>query len=125
MRATATIARAASLCRSAPPRRARSAAPCELCPPATLTVVCGSACVCVRVHGFCAHGTRSGDWMMGLSWCLCCGTISPLAYFYAAYFFVLLVHRSLRDDHFCAVKYGADWKEYKKRVPYLFVPRLI
>ena len=63
--------------------------------------------------------------MMGLAWCLCCGAISPLAYFYATYFLVLLVHRSLRDDHFCSAKYGADWKEYKKRVPYLFVPRVL
>ncbi len=27
-----------------------------------------------------------------------------------------------RDDKMCANKYGSDWDEYKKRVPYLFVP---
>ena len=67
----------------------------------------------------------TGDWMMGLAWCLCCGAISPLAYFYATYFFVLLVHRAVRDDHFCAVKYGADWKRYKEKVPAVFVPGVI
>ena len=61
---------------------------------------------------------------MGLSWSLCCGAISPLAYFYPIYFGVLLVHRSERDDHFCSIKYGGDWKEYKRQVPYRFIPGL-
>jgi delta14-sterol reductase len=68
---------------------------------------------------------RSGDWLMGLSWCLCCGSISPIAYFYATYFLTLLVHRAMRDDHFCSVKYGADWKVYKQKVPSIFVPGVL
>jgi delta14-sterol reductase/lamin-B receptor len=67
----------------------------------------------------------TGDWMMGLAWCLCCGGTTLLGYFYAIYFLILLVHRAGRDDHFCAMKYGADWKEYKKKVPAVFVPRVI
>ena len=67
----------------------------------------------------------TGDWLMGLAWCLCCGATTPLAYFYAIYFFVLLVHRAMRDDHMCSVKYGDDWKAYKAKVPALFVPKLI
>ena len=46
-------------------------------------------------------------------------------YFYAIYFAVLLIHRAARDDHFCAVKYGDDWKTYKAKVPAIFVPGLI
>ena len=38
---------------------------------------------------------------------------------------VLLIHRALRDDHACALKYGADWPKYKKRVPCLFVPYVV
>ena len=95
----------------------------------------------------------TGDWCMGLSWCLLagsgslvragtppsgalaplasllashfCGTVSlPLQvpYFYAIYFGILLVHRAIRDDGMCAAKYGADWAEYKKRVPSTFIP---
>ena len=92
----------------------------------------------------------TGDWLMGLSWCLCCGDISPVAYFYSIYFAVLLLHRAGaprastprpaaccplaarfptralrragRDDHACKMKYGADWVEYKKKVPACFVP---
>lgn len=67
----------------------------------------------------------TGDWLMGFSWCLCCGSISVVAYFYAIYFFVLLVHRAARDDYFCALKYGDDWKTYKAKVPAIFVPGLM
>ena len=42
----------------------------------------------------------------------------------AIYFFILLVHRSIRDDHMCQQKYGDDWETYKKLVPYRFVPGL-
>jgi delta14-sterol reductase len=66
----------------------------------------------------------TGDWLMGLSWCLTCGGSTPLAYFYAIYFFVLLVHRSLRDDHACSLKYGDDWAKYKAKVPAIFVPHV-
>jgi len=64
----------------------------------------------------------TGDWMMGLAWCLTCGGATPLAYFYAIYFAVLLIHRSFRDDHMCAIKYGPDWKKYKEKVPAVFIP---
>eukprot|EP00842_Homolaphlyctis_polyrhiza_P005420 jgi/Hompol1/587/HPOL_004258-RA len=66
----------------------------------------------------------TGDWLMALAWCLPCGFATPVPYFYAIYFAVLLVHRASRDDALCRAKYGADWTEYCKRVPYLFVPYL-
>lgn len=67
----------------------------------------------------------TGDWMMGLAWCLTTGFDCIVPYFYCIYFFILLVHRSLRDDHACAGKYGAYWTAYKEKVPYLFIPYLI
>lgn len=67
----------------------------------------------------------TGDWLMGLAWCLLCGTQDIVPYFYAIYFAILLVHRAIRDDHMCSEKYGADWKEYKKRVPCVFFPGII
>ena len=66
-----------------------------------------------------------GDWLMSLSWCLCCGGASPVGYFYCTYFAILLIHRAARDDHMCAQKYGADWVRYKQKVPTLFIPGLI
>ncbi len=59
---------------------------------------------------------------MTLSWCLLCGFDSPIPYFQAIYFAILLVHRADRDDALCADKYGADWETYKAMVPYRFIP---
>lgn len=67
----------------------------------------------------------TGDWLMTLSWCLLCGFSSPVPYFQAVYFAVLLVHRAIRDDEMCHEKYGDDWLEYKRRVPYMFIPYVI
>lgn len=61
---------------------------------------------------------------MGLSWCMVCGFESIVPYYYAIYFAILLVHRSIRDDHMCQEKYGDDWDKYKAVVPYRFVPGL-
>lgn len=66
----------------------------------------------------------TGDWLMGLSWCLVTGFDTILTYFYAIYFAVLLIHRAFRDDHACHLKYGNDWIAYKKRVPSLFIPKV-
>jgi len=59
---------------------------------------------------------------MGLAWCMTCGFISPIPYFYAIYFGVLLIHRDLRDEAACKEKYGADWNVYCILVPYRFIP---
>ena len=45
-----------------------------------------------------------------------------VTYFFMLYFAVLLIHRERRDEEKCAKKYGKDWEEYKKRVPYRIVP---
>ncbi|KAL7462646.1 hypothetical protein ACHAXS_003023 [Conticribra weissflogii] len=66
----------------------------------------------------------TGDWIMGLSWCMVCGFNSIVPYYYAIYFAILLVHRSIRDDHMCQEKYGDDWKKYKSIVQYRFIPGL-
>merc|ERR1712060_244710 len=70
----------------------------------------------------------TGDWLMALAWSMTTGCPflggdwSIITYFYPIYFAILLIHRAGRDDHFCSQKYGDDWKEYKRRVPYVFVP---
>jgi len=67
----------------------------------------------------------TGDWIMGVSWCLVCGWGSLVPYFYAVYFGILLVHRSERDEHMCREKYGEDWGKYKELVPYRFIPGVV
>lgn len=64
----------------------------------------------------------TGDWVMGLGWCMFTGFRSTVPYFYSVYFGILLLHRALRDDHACAIKYGEDWKTYKQKVPRMFIP---
>ena len=66
----------------------------------------------------------TGDWLITLAWCLLCGFKSPVPYFQAIYFLVLLVHRAQRDDQMCRDKYGDDWELYKHHVPYLFIPHV-
>ena len=45
-----------------------------------------------------------------------------VTYFYIVYFAVLLIHREMRDDEKCMRKYGKDWEEYRKKVPYRILP---
>lgn len=72
--------------------------------------------------GICRKINYTADIGMALSWSLCTGTSSLLAYFYPIYLFGLLTHRALRDDQFCKTKYGDDWEEYKRRVPSMIIP---
>ena len=68
------------------------------------------------------HANYFGDLLMAASWCLPCLFDSPIPWFYPIYFTVLLVHRQRRDDDKCGRKYGKDWTEYCKLVPYRIVP---
>lgn len=72
--------------------------------------------------GIARHINYLGDWIMGWAWCLPAGIGSIVPYFYVIYFGALLVHRDLRDDAACRVKYGKDWEKYCKRVPYRLIP---
>jgi len=85
----------------------------------------GTALLISGFWGLARKINYTGDWIMGLCWCMFCGTGSVIPYFYAIYFGVLLIHRATRDDHFCSLKYGDDWKRYKKHVPYVFIPGLV
>lgn len=51
-----------------------------------------------------SDGASSGDLVMALAWSLPTGFETPITYFYVMYFFVLLVHRQMRDDENCKKK---------------------
>eukprot|EP01138_Halocafeteria_seosinensis_P010917 gb/GECG01011150.1/.p1 GENE.gb/GECG01011150.1/~~gb/GECG01011150.1/.p1 ORF type:complete len:434 (+),score=27.22 gb/GECG01011150.1/:1-1302(+) len=74
--------------------------------------------------GMARHINYLGDWLMAVAWCFPTGFQTPVTYFYAAYFALLLIHREMRDEEKCARKYGADWEKYKKKVPYRIVPHV-
>lgn len=68
------------------------------------------------------HPNYMGDLIMALAWSLPCGISTPIPYFYVCYFLVLLIHRQIRDDEACRLKYGKDWDKYCKLVPYRIFP---
>jgi hypothetical protein len=72
--------------------------------------------------GISRHSNYLGDWLMSLSWSLCCGFGRFLPYFYPAYFAILLIHREWRDAKHCATKYGRDWDRYTDKVRWRIIP---
>jgi hypothetical protein len=68
------------------------------------------------------HMNYTGDILMSWTWGLTCGVGSYFPFAYTTYLSPLLIHRELRDDRDCARKYGQDWEDYKKLVPYRLIP---
>jgi Delta24(24(1))-sterol reductase len=64
----------------------------------------------------------TADLIMALSWGLITGFGSLIPYFYVVFFTTVLVHRVGRDEIHCQSKYGADFDEYCRQVPYMFIP---
>ncbi|QRW03505.1 C-14 sterol reductase ERG24 [Ceratobasidium sp. AG-Ba] len=65
----------------------------------------------------------SADWIQSLTWGLCVGFCSPIPYFYSMFFFTVLVIGTCgRDFERCERKYGKDWEEYCRQVPWRFIP---
>lgn len=74
--------------------------------------------------GISQHPNYFGDWIYSLTWCLSTGFSNPINYYYALYFGSLLLHRQQRDELKCREKYGKDWEEYERQVPYKIIPYL-
>ncbi|KAL7541714.1 hypothetical protein ACHAWF_007002 [Thalassiosira exigua] len=64
----------------------------------------------------------TADLFMALSWGLITGFDSYIPYFYVAFFTAVLIHRVGRDHVHCKEKYGSDFDEYCRQVPYTFIP---
>ena len=62
------------------------------------------------------------EWLGALLWTVPVLFDHILPYFYVIFLFILLFHRSFRDEVRCQKKYGHYWEEYKKKVPYKFIP---
>ncbi|KAK4702769.1 Delta24(24(1))-sterol reductase, partial [Phenoliferia sp. Uapishka_3] len=65
------------------------------------------------------------DWIQALCWALSTGFGSKIPYFYPLFHLTMLLHRNARDDARCARKYGAEWIEYQRQVPYSFIPYVL
>ncbi|EPE30115.1 hypothetical protein GLAREA_12838 [Glarea lozoyensis ATCC 20868] len=62
------------------------------------------------------------DVYFAVAWAVLAGFKSPFPWFYPVFFTCMIAHRARRDVRRCEVKYGDSWVEYKKMVPWLFVP---
>jgi Delta14-sterol reductase len=100
--------------------------------------------------GTARHINYLGDWIMSWAYCLPTGIAGYVVtkqlsvttggyvsevvqgeargwgmlftYFYMLYFAILLIHRERRDEEKCRMKYGKDWDEYCKLVPWRIIP---
>lgn len=72
--------------------------------------------------GAARHINYFGDWLVALSYCLPTGFTTPIPYYFIFFFAGLLIHRNERDEAKCSAKYGETWIEYKRQVPYKFIP---
>lgn len=65
----------------------------------------------------------TSDTMNALLWSLSCGfNFYFIPKFYFCFFFGMLMHRMQRDFAKCKRKYGADWDEYCRLVPWNLIP---
>ncbi|KAJ6470326.1 7-dehydrocholesterol reductase [Mycena sanguinolenta] len=81
-----------------------------------------SLLLCSGFWGIARHFNYIADLVLSFAMCAACGTKNVLPYAYFVHMVVLLVHRSIRDEHRCSKKYGKDWELYKARVPYALIP---
>ncbi|KAI9836227.1 MAG: hypothetical protein M1819_001564 [Sarea resinae] len=90
--------------------------------PRTIKTSTGSSLLADGWYGYARKIHYTCDLFFALSWGAITGFASPFPWFYPFFFSVMIVHRAYRDDQRCEAKYGDAWREYKRQVPYLFVP---
>lgn len=94
----------------------------EIRNPKTISTETGHAILVDGWYGLARKVHYSCDLFFALSWGLITGFSSPFPWFYPVFFSVMIAHRAMRDIYRCRQKYGEAWKEYERRVPYLFIP---
>jgi delta24(24(1))-sterol reductase len=90
--------------------------------PRTITTKNGDKILIDGWYGYARKIHYTCDIYFALSWGVITGFESPFPWFYPSFFTVMILHRARRDIQRCRAKYGENWTEYEKLVPYLFIP---
>ncbi|KAI9840516.1 MAG: C-24(28) sterol reductase [Sclerophora amabilis] len=93
--------------------------------PKTIETKTGDKILVDGWYGYARKIHYTCDTFFALCWGLITGFSSPFPWFYPVFFVVMIGHRAYRDIQRCEEKYGESWQEYKRRVPYLFIPYVI
>ncbi|KAK0385456.1 hypothetical protein NLU13_7932 [Sarocladium strictum] len=80
-----------------------------------------SLLLCSGWWGWSRHANYTGDLLLSYSTCALVGSSKTVVWIYAIWMTMLLIHRCMRDEKRCSDKYGEEWEEYCKRVPWRFV----
>ncbi|KAK1138621.1 C-24(28) sterol reductase [Aspergillus melleus] len=93
--------------------------------PQKIHTITGDSILCSGWFGLARKVHYTCDIFFAFAWGLVTGFRSPFPWFYFLFFTVMVIHRATRDIQRCRDRYGEAWKEYERRVPYLFIPYLI
>ena len=85
----------------------------------------GHALLVSGFWGVSRHINYLGEIVMAIGLTLALGRpLDPIPWLYPLYYIALLFPRQADDDRRCAVKYGALWTEYCRRVRYRIIPKI-
>ena len=90
--------------------------------PKTIAVENGDDLLCDGWYAYARKIHYTCDMWFALCWALVTGFGSPFPWFYPTFFLAMITHRAGRDIARCRERYGEAWKEFERRVPYLFIP---
>ena len=90
--------------------------------PQTIPVKNGGDLLCDGWYKYARKPHYTADTWFAICWGLVTGFGSPFPWFYPLFFLIMIAHRASRDIARCRERYGAAWKEFERRTPYLFIP---
>jgi len=93
-------------------------------PPKVIPTKSGGGLLISGFWGLSRKMNYCGDLIVALSFSLPTMIVGVIPHLYFSYLFVLLLHRQMRDEHWCKGKYGAVWDQYCAAVPYKIFPYL-
>lgn len=72
--------------------------------------------------GVARHFHYVPELLLAFFWTVPAGFENLMPYSYVIFLFILLTHRTFRDDEKCGAKYTTFWETYCKHVPYKMIP---